>query len=147
MKDKPKGRDSSLVVSSSSGGLFNGFFISKKNCTFDKASLVDGRARRVFDMVTRACEAEVYPYQLPLTGRSGPMVEAEGRQMLMLSSYDYLGLIGDPRIDDAAVDPVRKYGTGTGGVRLVTGTIDLHPQTAKAPASVKGMAHARPSRS
>jgi glycine C-acetyltransferase len=81
MTDKLKGRDSSLVVSSSSGGLFNGFFISKKNCTFDKASLVDGRARRVFDMVTRACEAEVYPYQLPLTSRSGPMVQAEGRQL------------------------------------------------------------------
>ena len=142
MTDKPKGRDSSLVVSSSSGGLFNGFFISKKNCTFDKASLVDGRARRVFDMVTRACEAEVYPYQLPLTGRSGPMVQAEGRQMLMLSSYDYLGLIGDPCIDDAAVDAIRKYGTGTGGVRLLTGTIDLHHQMEKELAVFKGMAHA-----
>src|SRR5438552_13694273 len=104
MKDKPKGCDSSLVVSSSSGGLFNGFFISKNNCTFDKASLVDGRARRVFDMVTRACEAEVYPYQLPLTGRSGAMVQAEGRPMLLLSYYHYLGLIVDPRIDEAAAD-------------------------------------------
>src|SRR5258708_36764438 len=111
MTDKPKGGISSPVLSSSSGGLFNGFFISQKNCTFDKANLVDGRARRVFEMVTRACAAEVYPYQLPLGGRSGPMVEAEGRRMLMLSSYDYLGLIGDPRIDDAAVDAVRKYGT------------------------------------
>jgi len=142
MTDKPKGCASGHVVSSSSGGLFNGFFISQKNCTFDKASLVDGRARRVFDMVTRACAAEVYPYQLPLGGRSGPMVEAEGRQMLMLSSYDYLGLIGDPRIDDAAIDAVRKYGTGTGGVRLLTGTIDLHHQMEKELAAFKGMAHA-----
>jgi 8-amino-7-oxononanoate synthase len=142
MTDKPKGGISSPVHSSSSGGLFNGFFISQKNCTFDKANLVDGRARRVFDMVTRACAAEVYPYQLPLAGRSGPMVEAEGRQMLMLSSYDYLGLIGDPRIDDAAIDAVRKYGTGTGGVRLLTGTIDLHHQMEKELAAFKGMAHA-----
>jgi 8-amino-7-oxononanoate synthase len=142
MTDKQKGCDNSRIVSSSSGGFFNGFFISKKNCSFDKASLVDGRARRVFDMVTRACEAEVYPYQLPLAGRSGPMVEAEGRQMLMLSSYDYLGLIGDPRIDDAAVDAVRKYGTGTGGVRLLTGTIDLHHQMEKELAAFKGTAHA-----
>ena len=62
--------------------------------------------------------------------------------MLMLSSYDYLGLIGDPRIDDAAVDAVRKYGTGTGGVRLLTGTIDLHHQMEKELAAFKGMAHA-----
>ena len=33
----------------------------------------------------------------------------------MLSSYDYLGLIGDPRIDNAAIEAIRKYGTGTGG--------------------------------
>ena len=142
MTDKPKGCVSGHVLSSSSGGLFNGFFISQKNCTFDKTSLVDGRARRVFDMVTRACAAEVYPYQLPLGGRSGPMIEAEGRRMLMLSSYDYLGLIGDPRIDEAAVDAVRKYGTGTGGVRLLTGTIDLHHQMEKELAAFKGMAHA-----
>jgi len=142
MTDKPEGCASGPVVSTSSGGLFNGFFISKKNCTFEKASLVDGRARRVFDMVTRACAAEVYPYQLPLGGRSGPMVEAEGRQMLMLSSYDYLGLIGDPRVDDAAIVAVRKYGTGTGGVRLLTGTIDLHHQMEKELAAFKGMAHA-----
>ena len=46
----------------------------------------------------------------------------------MLSSYDYLGLIGDPRVDEAAIKAVRKYGTGTGGVRMLTGTIDLHHQ-------------------
>jgi glycine C-acetyltransferase len=76
--------------------------------------------------MARACDAGVYPYQIALNGRSGPMVRAEGRDLLMLSSYDYLGLIGDRRIDDAAVEAVRKYGTGTGGVRLLTGTIDLH---------------------
>ncbi len=32
----------------------------------------------------------------------------------MLSSYDYLGLIGDPRIDGAAMEAIKKYGTGTG---------------------------------
>ncbi len=142
MTDKRKGCDNSLVYSSSSGGLFNGFFASRKNWRFDKARLVDGRARRVFDMVTRACDAGVYPYQLALEGRSGPLVRAEGREMLMLSSYDYLGLIGDPRVDEAAVEAVRKYGTGTGGVRLLTGTIDLHHQMEKELAAFKGTAEA-----
>ena len=59
------------------------------------------------------------------------MVQAEGRELLMLSSYDYLGLIGDPRVDEAAISAIRKYGTGTGGVRMLTGTIDLHREMEK----------------
>src|SRR6185437_13784930 len=72
----------------------------------------------------------------------GPWVQAEGRDMLMLSSYDYLGLIGDPRVDEEAVEAVRKYGTGTGGVRMLTGTVDLHHQMEKELAAFKGTAEA-----
>jgi len=89
-------------------------------------------------MMGKACEAAVYPYQLPLEGRSGPWVQAEGREMMMLSSYDYLGLIGDSRVDHCAVEAVRKYGTGTGGVRMLTGTIDLHHEMEKELAAFKG---------
>src|SRR6266581_7222069 len=96
-----------------SGGLFNGFFKTEGYSTFRKDQLVDARARRVFELMGRACEGGVYPYQLPLQSRSGPWVKAEGRDMLMLSSYDYLGLIGDPRVDEAAIDAIRTYGTGT----------------------------------
>jgi glycine C-acetyltransferase len=46
--------------------------------------------------------------------------------MVMLASYSYLGLIGHPRIDRAAIAAVEKYGSGAGGVRLLTGTSDLH---------------------
>ena len=58
--------------------------------------------------------------------------------MMMLSSYDYLGLIGDPRIDEAAIDAIRKYGTGTGGVRMLTGTIDIHHEMEREVAAFKG---------
>jgi glycine C-acetyltransferase len=60
----------------------------------------------------------------------------------MLSSYDYLGLIGDPRIDEAAIEAVRKYGTGTGGVRMLTGTVDLHHEMERRVAAYKGTAGA-----
>ena len=63
----------------SSGGLFGEFFASEKSSTFAKNSLLDGRARRLFELTRRACDAGLYPYQLPLEGRSGPWVEAEGR--------------------------------------------------------------------
>lgn len=128
----------SLARTTSSGGLFNGFFAAGKKRVYEKNSLIDSRARGVFDLMARACEADVYPYQLALESRSGPRVRAEGRDMLMLSSYDYLGLIGDPRVDDAAIEAVRKYGTGTGGARLLAGTIGLHRELERELAAFKG---------
>ena len=121
------------------GSLFNGFFERRGNWKFAKEKLVDGRARRVFELMGKACDYGVYPFQLPLEGHTGPWVLAEGRRMLMLSSYDYLGLSGDPRINEASIEATRKYGTGTGGVRLLTGTIDLHHQMEKELAEFKGM--------
>jgi glycine C-acetyltransferase len=142
MTDKHSIVDGSRVFSSSSGDHFDGFFGSGKKWQFDKASLVDNRARRVFDLASRACKAGVYPYQLPLESKSGPWVEAEGRKMLMLSSYDYLGLIGDSRVNEAAIEAIRKYGTATGGVRLLSGTIDLHHRMEEELAAFKGTAEA-----
>src|SRR6266566_4216623 len=112
--------------SSSSGDLFNGFFSSGRKWDFQNNGIIDGRGHGVFGMMAAACEADVYPYQLPLESRTGPWVRAEGRRMLMLSSYDYLGLVGDQRIEKAAIEAVLKYGSATGGARMLTGTNDLH---------------------
>ena len=127
---------------SSSGGIFNGFFKHSKSRSCDKHNLVDGRARRIFDLMAAACEAGVYPYQMALQTRTGPRVEAEGRDLLLFSSNDYLGLVGHPRIDAAAIDAIRKYGTGTGGSRMLTGTIDLHHEMEYELAAFKGTAEA-----
>jgi len=141
MASKP-GATGERGVITPAGGLFREFFASEKSSTFDRNSLLDGRARRLFELTRRACDAGVYPYQLPLQSRSGPWIEAEGRRMLMLSSYDYLGLIGDERVDAAAIEAVRKYGTGTGGVRLLTGTMDLHHEMESELAAFKGTSEA-----
>jgi glycine C-acetyltransferase len=72
-------------------------------------------------------EANRYFYLQPTTGPVNHIVTmADGREMVMLASYSYLGLIGHPRIDAAAISAVEKYGSGAGGVRLLTGTSDLH---------------------
>lgn len=126
------------TASVGAGELFNGFFDKGRQWNFRKEELMDARARRIFDMMGRACDAGIYPFQLPLQTRSGPWVKAEGRDLLMLSSYDYLGLIGDPRIDEAAIDAIRKYGTGSGGVRLLTGTLDIHHEMEREVAAFKG---------
>ena len=121
---------------------FKKFFGTGKKWNFHKTNFIDARARHIFDLMGRACEADVYPYQMALQGRSGPCVLAEGRQLMMLSSYDYLGLIGDRRIDDAAIEAIRKYGTGTGGVRMLTGTADIHQKLEHELAMFKGTAEA-----
>ena len=50
----------------------------------------------------------------------------DGREMIMLASYTYLGLMGHPKIEAASKQAIDEYGTGAGGVRLLTGTTDLH---------------------
>ncbi|MFQ5400251.1 MAG: aminotransferase class I/II-fold pyridoxal phosphate-dependent enzyme [Anaerolineae bacterium] len=47
-------------------------------------------------------------------------------EMIMLGGYSYLGLIGHPKINEAAKAAVDKYGSGTHGVRLLAGSLDLH---------------------
>ncbi|HEX5233759.1 MAG TPA: aminotransferase class I/II-fold pyridoxal phosphate-dependent enzyme [Silvibacterium sp.] len=123
---------------SSSGRMFHGYFAHPHQESFKKHDLIDARGRRLFENTALACSRDAYPFQAPLSERSGPIVELDGHRMLMLSSYDYLGLIGDPRVDEAAIAAVKKYGTGTGGVRLLTGTLDLHRQMEQDLADFKG---------
>lgn len=64
-------------------------------------------------------------------------VEGHG-EMIMLGSYSYLGLIGHPKINEAAKAAVDKYGTGTHGVRLLAGSLSLHNELEARIAAFKG---------
>lgn len=59
-------------------------------------------------------------------------------EMIMLGSYSYLGLIGHPKISEAAVAAVNKYGSGTHGVRLLAGTLTIHRELEETIARFKG---------
>lgn len=78
---------------------------------------------------TRADEVKemgLYPYFHPIEENEGPVVMVEGRKMIMAGSNNYLGLTAHPKVKEAALDAVRKYGTGCSGSRYLTGTLDLH---------------------
>ena len=78
---------------------------------------------------TRADEVKAsgfYPYFRPIEENEGPVVMIEGRKVIMAGSNNYHGLTADPRVKEAAIDAVRKYGTGCSGSRYLTGTLDLH---------------------
>ena len=78
---------------------------------------------------TRADEVKalgVYPYFRPIEANEGPIVQIEGRKVIMAGSNNYLGLTAHPKVVEAAVKAVEKYGTGCSGSRYLTGTLDLH---------------------
>lgn len=112
--------------SSSSGEMFGEYFTPGRTWNFKKTDLLDARARRIFENTALAASVDAYPFHMPLQAKAGPCVIADGHEMLMMSSYDYLGLIGDRRIDQAATDAIHRYGTSTSGARLLTGTLDIH---------------------
>lgn len=68
----------------------------------------------------------VYPYFRPIQESEGPTVMMEGRKVVMAGSNNYLGLTAHPKVKEAAVKAIEKYGTSCSGSRFLTGTIDLH---------------------
>ena len=98
--------------------------------TAERTRVEDGITARLEAFTERRSalkDANRYFYLQPTKGVTNHRVTmADGRDMVMLASYSYLGLIGHPRIDAAAKAAVDQYGSGAGGVRLLTGTTDLH---------------------
>jgi 8-amino-7-oxononanoate synthase len=71
-------------------------------------------------------EAGLYPYFRPIQESEGPVVLMEGRHVVMAGSNNYLGLTAHPKVKEAAIKAIEKYGTSCSGSRFLTGTIDLH---------------------
>ena len=92
---------------------------------------IDGFSAKIdawWDRITAAKADEAYYYLQPVDEIDGPWVRTEGQRKLMFATYSYLGLLKHPRIIAAAQAAVAEYGTGTHGVRLLGGTLDLHTQ-------------------
>jgi 8-amino-7-oxononanoate synthase len=78
---------------------------------------------------TRADEvkaAGIYPYFNPIEESEGPVVDMNGKRIIMAGSNNYLGLTSHPKVKEAAINAINKYGTSCSGSRYLTGTIDLH---------------------
>lgn len=73
-----------------------------------------------------------------LSGPQGAVATIDGREVINLSSNNYLGLANDPRLVQAAVAATERYGAGTGAVRTIIGTQDLHVELEQRLAQFKG---------
>jgi 8-amino-7-oxononanoate synthase len=78
---------------------------------------------------TRADEVKalgLYPYFRAIEQNEGPVVNIEGRPVIMAGSNNYHGLTIHPKVLEAAQKALKQYGTGCSGSRYLTGTLDLH---------------------
>ncbi|PKK82240.1 MAG: 8-amino-7-oxononanoate synthase [candidate division Zixibacteria bacterium HGW-Zixibacteria-1] len=70
--------------------------------------------------------AGLYPYFNAISSEPGDEVTIGGRNLIMIGSNNYLGLVNDPRVKEAAANAARKYGSGCTGSRFLNGTLELH---------------------
>jgi glycine C-acetyltransferase len=87
------------------------------------------RIQAMLNRVHGIKEEGLYFYNQPVQElRGGARAIVRGREMGMYASYSYLGLIGHPRINQAAKDAVDRFGTGTHGVRSLAGSLTIHTE-------------------
>lgn len=67
-----------------------------------------------------------YPYFREITSEQDTEVMCNGKKMLMLGSNSYLGLTNHPKVKEAAIKAIQKYGSGCAGSRFLNGTLDIH---------------------
>jgi 8-amino-7-oxononanoate synthase len=81
------------------------------------------------EIIVRAKEATevgMYPYFRALSDSEGVTATFEGKEVVMLGSNNYLGLTTDPRVRQAAIEAIKRFGTSVTGSRFLNGTLELH---------------------
>ena len=68
----------------------------------------------------------LYPYFIPLTDSEGTVAWVGDHRLIMIGSNNYLGLTTHPKVRQAAIDAVHRYGTSCTGSRFLNGTLELH---------------------
>lgn len=72
-----------------------------------------------------------YPYFIPMQGNEGSEAIFKGRRLIMIGSNNYLGLTNHPKVQQAAIDAIKQYGTSCTGSRFLNGSLELHEQLEK----------------
>jgi 8-amino-7-oxononanoate synthase len=70
--------------------------------------------------------AGIYPYFRTIESQQDPVVIMGGKEVVMCGSNNYLGLTSHPKVKEAAILAIQKYGTGCAGSRFLNGTLDIH---------------------
>ena len=79
-----------------------------------------------YDAPQRAKAAGIYPYFRIIESDQDTEVIINGKKVLMFGSNSYLGLTNHPKVKEASINAIKKYGSGMAGSRFLNGTLDLH---------------------
>ncbi|KAB2864839.1 MAG: glycine C-acetyltransferase [Exiguobacterium chiriqhucha] len=83
-----------------------------------------------FEHITEAVnemkQAGTFRSLVPLESAQANEVTIDGKSLVQLSSNNYLGLANHPRLKQAAIEAVEQFGAGTGSVRTIAGTFEMH---------------------
>jgi glycine C-acetyltransferase len=99
---------------------------SKTLDSFLQENLEDLKARGLYNEID------------PLESANGPVITIRGKKLVNLSSNNYLGLATDERLKKVAIEAIKEYGVGSGAVRTINGTLDLHVKLEEKLAKFKG---------
>lgn len=69
-----------------------------------------------------------YPYFTPLEDTEGTEVTVRGHRLIMMGSNNYLGLTTHPKVREAALEAVRRFGTSCTGSRYLNGNLEMHEE-------------------
>ena len=84
---------------------------------------------KAYTLADEVKEKGIYPYYRPISSGQNPLVQmADGSEVLMFGSNSYLGLSDDPRLKEAAIKAIEKYGSSCSGSRFLNGTLDIHEE-------------------
>ena len=83
---------------------------------------------RSYTIAKEAIAAGYYPYFIPLTENEGSEAVFRGHRLIMCGSNNYLGLTTHPKVRQAAMDAIARFGTSCTGSRFLNGTLELHEQ-------------------
>lgn len=102
------------------GGLVQDSQMAVKKSTdiFDKCNK--------FTRAKELMSVGIYPFFRVIESAQDPEVIMSGRRMIMVGSNNYLGLTNHPKVKEASIEAVKKYGTGCAGSRFLNGTLDIH---------------------
>ncbi|OGP54728.1 MAG: 8-amino-7-oxononanoate synthase [Deltaproteobacteria bacterium RBG_13_52_11] len=83
-------------------------------------------------------ERDLYRQLRPIQGAQSPRVQMEGKEVILLSSNNYLGLAEHPALREAGIRTLERYGCGAGASRSISGTMELHRALEERIARFKG---------
>ncbi|MBN2302934.1 MAG: aminotransferase class I/II-fold pyridoxal phosphate-dependent enzyme [Anaerolineae bacterium] len=94
---------------------------------------------RTFTRAKEAMEMGLYPYFQPLTDSEATTATFMGKDVVMIGSNNYLGLTTHPKVKQASIEAIERFGTSCTGSRFLNGTLAFHLQLDRRLAEFVGM--------